>query len=194
MDRSFWSDALRDGALLGLAMALAKSLESYFMLISGISVTGLAIVLMVEMIGSAVLFVWLVHRFVKRRSLSADPREGFTYGQGLIYSFVISVLAGVVVGLANALFIMGMGYENFVDATIARLEQTFEYMASYDSTGVAADSYEQMIDATIEALETQRRPTVFDNIIASLNSYIVWGTLLGLIIARRVRREPEQLN
>ena len=51
-----------------------------------------------------------------------------------------------------------------------------------------------MIDATIEALESQRRPTVFDNIIASMNNYIVWGTLLGLILARNVRREPQELN
>lgn len=194
MDRSLFSDVLRDGALLGITMALLKCFENYFMLISDISLVTLVLVFMAKMIGAVVLFVWLMHRFVKRRSLSVDPREGFTYGQGLIYCFVISVLAGVVVGLANALFVMGMGYENFVEATISRLEQTFEFVALQDTTGVTSNSYEQMIDATIEALESQRRPTVFDNIIASMNNYIVWGTLLGLILARNVRREPQELN
>ena len=48
-----------------------------------------------------------------------------------------------------------------------------------------------MMDQIIETIESKPCPTVFDNILASLNSYITWGTLLGLIIARMVRREPK---
>jgi hypothetical protein len=194
IDRSFWSDVLRDGALLGLAMALIRSLENYIMLISDISWPALAYLLMAVGVASVVLFVWLVHRFAKRRSLGADPNEGFTFGHGLIYIFTMSLLTGILVGLANALFTMGLGYENFVEAMIQRLEQSFEYIATLDTTGVASGSYEQMIDSVIEAVESQRRPTLFDNILSSMNNYIVWGTLLGLVIARNVRRDPQQLN
>lgn len=185
---------LRDGALLGLAMALIRSLENYIMLISDISWPTLAYLLMAVGVASVVLFVWLVYRFAKRRSLGADPNEGFTFGQGLIYIFTMSLLTGILVGLANALFTMGLGYENFVEAMIQRLEQSFEYIATLDTTGVASGSYEQMIDSVIEAVESQRRPTLFDNILSSMNNYIVWGTLLGLIVARNVRRDPQQLN
>ena len=194
MDRSFWSDVLRDGALLGLAMALSRTFENYLQLQVDMPIMTSYIILSVEMLIVAGLFVWLLYRFVKRRSLSVDPRMGFNYGQGLIYAFTLSVLTGILVGLANTLFVAVVGYQTYVDSLIATLDRTVEFISGIDQTGAAVESYEKMADTLIETLESSSRPSVFDNILASLNNYITWGTLSGLIIARIVRREPQQLN
>lgn len=191
MNRSFWSDVLRDGALLGLAMALSRIIENTLQLQSTMSITTTYLILSLEMIASTGLFIWLLYRFTKRRAMAADPAEGFTYGQGLIYAFMVSVLTAVLVGLANTLYISAIGYQNYVDGIIANMESTASFVASLDATGAAAQSYNQMMDQIIETIESTPCPSVFDNILASLNSYITWGTLLGLIIARVVRREPK---
>ena len=191
MNNSFWSDVLRDGALLGLAMGLSRIIENTLQLQGSMPITTTYLILAVEMIASMAIFVWLLYRFTKRRAMAADPAEGFPYGQGLIYAFVVSVLTGVVVGLANTLYIVAIGYESYVEGVIANLESTASFVASIDTTGAAVDSYNDMMDTMIETIESTPRPSVFANIFASLNSYIVWGTLVGLIIARAVRREPK---
>ena len=191
MNRTFWSDVLRDGAILGLVMALSRIIENTLQLQSTMSVATTYLILVVEMLASTALFVFLVHRFAKRRAMAADPAEGFAYGQGLIYVFVLSVLTGILVGLANTLYIAALGYDSYVDGVVASMESTAEFVAQLDPTGAAAGSYNQMMDQIIETIESTPCPTVFDNILASLNSYITWGTLLGLIIARMVRREPK---
>lgn len=190
-DNSFFSDVLRDGALLGLVMALSRTLENYLQLQVDMPITKMYLLLSLETILSIVVFVWLLYRFSKRRSLSANEREGYTYGQGLVYAFVISLLTGIVVGLANTLFIAVIGYESYVDSLISNMENTIEFVAMLDPTGAAADSYNDMMTTLLDTLESSARPSVFDNILASLNNYITWGTLLGLIIARVVRREPK---
>ena len=190
-DKSFFSDVLRDGALLGLVMALLCIIKNYLQMQVDMPITKMYLLLSLATILSIVLFVWMLYRFLKRRSQSADEREGFTYGQGLIYAFVLSLLTGIVVGLANTLFIAVVGYENYVESLVANMDNTVDFVASLSPAGTAIGDYEEMMSTLVDKLESSSRPTVFDNIFASLNNYITWGTLLGLILARVVRREPK---
>ena len=190
-DKSFFSDVLRDGALLGLVMALLCIFKNYLQMQVDMPITKMYLLLSLATILSIVLFVWMLYRFLKRRSQSADEREGFTYGQGLIYAFVLSLLTGIVVGLANTLFIAVVGYENYVESLVANMDNTVDFVASLSPAGAAIGDYEEMMSTLVDKLESSSRPTVFDNIFASLNNYITWGTLLGLILARVVRREPK---
>ena len=190
-DKSFFSDVLRDGALLGLVMALLCIFKNYLQMQVDMPITKMYLLLSLATILSIVLFVWMLYRFLKRRSQSADEREGFTYGQGLIYAFVLSLLTGIVVGLANTLFIAVVGYENYVESLVANMDNTVDFVASLSPAGTAIGDYEEMMSTLVDKLESSSRPTVFDNIFASLNNYITWGTLLGLILARVVRREPK---
>jgi hypothetical protein len=190
-NKNFWSDVLRDGAILGLIMGLSTIFENFIKVKSGMSLPSMSTVLTLEMILSLVLFIWLVYRFTKRRSLSAEPREGFPYGYGLVYVFVQSVLAGVVVGLANTLFIAIVGYDVYVEALIEQMDSAASMLASVDPMSASTSGYQDMVDTLVEGIESSSRPSVFDNILAALNNYIIGGTLLGLIIAYSVRREPE---
>ena len=191
INKSFWNDVLRDGAILGLVMALSRTFENYLQLQADISIMASYLFLSVEMIVAAVVFVWLLYRFVKRRSLSVDESQGFSFGQGLIYAFTLSVLTGILVGVANTLFVAVVGYETYVDGLIASLDRTADFISGLDQTGAAVESYEKMADTLVETIESSPQPSVFDNILASLNNYITCGTLSGLIIARIVRREPK---
>ena len=190
-DKSFFSDVLRDGALLGLVMALFCIFKNYLQMQVDMPITKMYLLLSLATILSIVLFVWLLYRFLKRRSQSADERDGFTYGQGRISAFVLSLLTGIVVGLANTLFIAVVGYENYVESLVANMDNTVDFVASLSPAGTAIGDYEEMMSTLVDKLESSSRPTVFDNIFASLNNYITWGTLLGLILARVVRREPK---
>lgn len=180
----FWGDALRDGAILGVVMALSRVLESYLLVDLEFSLDRMSIIVFVEMIAATVAFVWLLHRFTKRRAMAAPMEEGFPYGSGLIYAFTISVLTGVIVGFASYLFIEVVGYQNYVEGYVGRIDQM----------GAMMPGSEALIDDLVEAVESSPKPSIFDNILASVNNYIITGTILGLIIARMVRREPQIFN
>ena len=190
-NKIFWSDVLRAGALLGLVMGLSSILENFIKIKSGMAMSTMSLVLTLEMIISLVIFIWLLYRFTKRRSLSAQPSEGFPFSYGLVYVFSVSVLTGVVVGLANTLFIAVVGYDTNVNAIVEQMDSAARLMAQVDQTGVSSASYGSLVDTMIEGLESSSRPSVFDNIFAAMGNYIIGGTLLGLIIAYFVRREPE---
>lgn len=181
---SFWADALRDGAILGVVMALSRVIESYLLINLDLSLNTMSVIVFVEMIVAAIAFVWLLYRFTKRRSLAAEAELGFTYGQGLIYAFFISVLAGVLVGVASHLFFAVVGYESYVERYVTRIDQM----------GAMMPGSEALIDDLVDAMESSTRPTIWDNLLASVNNYIIAGTILGLIIAFKVRRDPQIFN
>ena len=189
-DRKFWDSVLRDGAILGIVMALSRTFENWLIVSSTIKVSSAMTLLVLEMILVCVLFVWLLYRFAKRRSLSVDPRDGFPYGYALTYIFVVSVLTGILVGLANTLYIAVVGFSGYTNGLIDFVARFFDHLASLDTTG-ALRGTEEAVETLRESLESQPTPTVFQNILGSLNNYIISGTVVGLIVARIVRRNPE---
>lgn len=184
IDKSFWNDALRDGAIVGCVMSLSRIAESYMMILSDMPLNTMSVVSCVEMLLAAGIFIWLVYRFARRRSASSDASVGYSYGSGVLHIFVISLLAGIVVGLANALFIAAIGYDAYVEGYVARIGQ----LASL------VPGSEQMFTTLIDEIESSSAPTVFDNIIGSMNSYIITGGILAFAIAGMVRRDPKIEN
>lgn len=84
----FWSDASRYGAIIG-------AVEILFMLLDR-AVAGNSLLALLVSAANIVVFVWLLFRFTKQRSLLSD--EGFGYGQSLGYILAMSLFAGVLVG------------------------------------------------------------------------------------------------
>lgn len=183
--KSFWQQLLRDGAVLGLVMAASHLFES-FMLFGNMSLSGMSLVVTIEMLIAAIFFVWFLYRSTKRRSLEADPQFGFPYSTGLLYVFVMSVLSGVLVGLSHIIYISAIGgYGAYVDAVIIRFEQMAALMPADNSA---------LFDQMIDQLTASEKPSVMQTIISSVDNYIISGGFMGLIIAAVVRREPKSDN
>ena len=49
-----------------------------------------------------------------------------------------------------------------------------------------------VFDQLIDQLSASEKPTVIQTIISSVNNYIIFGCIIGLIVAGVVRREPQK--
>lgn len=182
--KSFWQGVLRDGAVLGLVMATSHVFESY-MLYGDMALGRASLIITVEMLAAALFFVWYVHRSAKRRAMEMDAELGFPYSAALLYIFVISILSGVLVGLSQIVYVNAVGgYDAYIQGIISRYEEMATLMPVDNS----------LFDEMIEQLQASEAPTAMQTIIASINSYIISGGIVGLIVAGIVRREPQKSN
>ena len=124
--RDFWYDVLRSGAILGIVMALSSIFERYVLVFSDLSLGAAALAYFGEWLVTYILFVWLLVRFTRRRREATDPQFGFSYSSALSYILLISMLAGVIVGVADTLFISAMGFDSFVAGNAERLTEVME--------------------------------------------------------------------
>lgn len=183
-NKSFWQEVLRDGAVLGLVMAASHIFESVI-LFGDMPLTKASVIVTIEMFAAAIFFVWYLYRSAKRCSLRADAKLGFPYSTGLLYIFTMSVLAGVLVGLSQVVYVKAMGgYGAYVEGMISRFEDMAALMP------VDGGMFDQMIDQLLAS----EKPSAIESIVASVNNYIISGSFVGLIVAAIVRREPENSN
>lgn len=89
MKSSFWSDASRYGAIIGVV-------EISFMLLERV-IAGSGFLSMLVMIAHLAAYIWLIVLFTKRRALLSGD-EGFGYGKSLSYILAMGLFAGVIVG------------------------------------------------------------------------------------------------
>ena len=179
---------MNKGAILGLVMLCSHIFEQYAVVYGGTMVW--FSVMGAEMVAAAALYVWLLYRFAKSYSLSVmeQQRQGdikmFAYSRGFTYVASVSSLAGVIVGLGRyVMHSVVIGHEKYLQAMVAAVQKALS--ASPESSTLMS-SYEPML----KAMMTQPEPGVFTTIISSVWSYMVWGVIVGLIIAAVVKREP----
>ncbi len=182
----FWQDVLRSGALLGLVMSLSMVAEQYIMGCSSMALPTASVVYFVEWCAVAVLFVVSLYRMAKRRAAATDPAEGFGFSQAFAYMLLVSLLTGVVVGVANMLFISAVGYESYVAGIIGRID---EMRSMVSSAGMAA-GYNSMFEQMVSSLRSAEQPTIIDYVLSATNNYIIFGGIVALLTASMVRREP----
>lgn len=183
----FLNSVLNRGAILGFVMLCSHIFEQCAVVYGGtmvwFSVMGF------EMVASYVVYVWLLYKFAKSYSLSVLEQrielKIFSYGAGLSYVTSVSMLAGVIVGLGRYIIhSIVIGHDKYVQAMITSMQsilkanpQTASMMGSY------GEVFKQMA--------AQPEPSVFATIISSVWSYLLWGTIVGLIIAAIVKHEPQ---
>lgn len=187
--RDFWYDVLRSGAILGVVMALSRVVEIYLLAFSELSISSMSMLFAVEWLAAAVIFIWLLVRLSKRRAAAMEPKYGYSYSLALSYILMISMLAGVIVGVADTLFIGAMGYDAYIGGVIGRVDEMRALYASMDIT-----TLDSSFDEMIKALRSTEQPSMFTNVFSMFNSYLFVGGLLGLIIAAVVRRRPLIVN
>lgn len=186
----FWKDILNKGAILGVLMTVSAIFEQctiiYGGTISWMSAMGF------EYVVSIVVYVWLIYRFAKHFSLQVMDMQKdiktFSYAQGFLYVIMLSILTGVVVGLGTYIFRhFVVGYTEYVEATIRAMQNVLKESQLPSSV---TSSYKQLFSQ----MASQVEPTIFSVLLSSCWNYMFTGTLLGLVIAGIVKREPQLFN
>ena len=186
----FWKDILNKGAILGVLMSVSAIFEQctiiYGGTISWMSAMGF------EYVVSIVVYVWLIYRFAKHFSLQVMDMQkdikNFSYAQGFLYVIMLSILTGVVVGLGTYIFRhFVVGYTEYVEATIRAMQNVLKESQLPSSV---TSSYKQLF----AQMASQVEPTIFSVLLSSCWNYMFTGTLLGLVIAGIVKREPQLFN
>lgn len=187
MNREFWYDVLRSGAVLGLIMSLSFIFERYLLAYSDMSLLKASSIYFIEWLIMAIVFIWLLVRFARKHANTVPENMGFSYAQGLAYILLVSMLTGVMVGVVDTIFIGTMGYEQYVDGVISRILQMKEI---YSSMGISANDL-AMFDEYTTQLRYAPQPSMLFNVLGHLQMYMVVGGLPGFIIAGVLARSPK---
>lgn len=183
----FLNSVLNRGAILGFVMLCSHIFEQCAVVYGG-TMTWFSI-MGFEMVASYIVYVWLIYKFAKSYSAAVLEQRSelkiFSYGAGLSYVTSVSMLAGVIVGLGRYIIhSIVIGHDKYVQSMITSMQsilkanpQTASMMGSY------GEVFKQMA--------AQPEPGVFATIISSVWSYLLWGTIVGLIIAAIVKHEPQ---
>lgn len=187
-NRLFWTEALRYGAILGLMMGISHIFESYIFCFADMNMSARYGILLVEWVVVVVLFIRLLYKFTKRHSLHYSVREGFSFIRALSFILVVSMLAGVIVGVMHQLYLEIAGYENYVAGYMQRINEAVQLFA---------DDVEKQQDVLVDMADKMREqpaPSMFDTIFSSLYNYLIIGGLLGFTMASMLKREPQENN
>lgn len=203
--KNFWMDVLRSAAILGVVMALSHIFEQYMLLFSSVDVLTASLIICFEYLAIIVVFVWLLYRFT--RSVARNwidqvtlpdgniVEVKFTYGRALSYILMVSMLAGVIVGLSNTIFIDIMGYDLFIEGNLNRINEVklmLDGMAGAEGSQALIADYNKMFDDYRELILTAERPSMFSNIISHMSNYMFSGGIVGLAIAYFARRNVKK--
>lgn len=178
---NFWNDACRGGAIIGLVMAASNVAEQAMLLKGGITIYGL---LILEWLVLAVVFIWLLYRFTRKRAALYSPEAGFTFGQGFALVVVMSSLTGLIVGVLGYFYRhVLIGYATYTERYIDSLSNMLSQVPVPAAT---LDTYEAMF----EQLRATAEPTIFRAVFGSVLIYFIVGGLIGLIVAGILARAP----
>ena len=183
----FLNSVLNRGAILGFVMLCSHIFEQCAVVYGGtmtwFSVMGF------EMVASYIVYVWLIYKFAKSYSAAVLEQRSelkmFSYGAGLSYVTSVSMLAGVIVGLGRYIIHnIVIGHDNYIKAMITSMQSILK---ANPQTASMMGSYGEVFNQ----MAAQPEPSVFATIISSVWSYLLAGTIVGLIVAAIVKREPE---
>ena len=190
-ENSFWSDAWKYGAILGVLASVSRLFEDYLIYYSSVPLERMAVTYLIEILIYSVIFIYLLVRFTKRRS-QMFANEGFTFGQGFGYSFTLIILAMIIVGVLRTIFIQIMGFNDYIDGFIGRIDQFEAYMTENESLAKSmgdSDLMGDMEEMRIE-LRAMKQPSMFLNVWSAVNSSAFVALILASIIGFNTRRKP----
>jgi hypothetical protein len=195
-------DVLRSSAILGVVMAISHIFERHIMLFSGLSLGTSSLILLLEGIIAAVVFVGMLYYFTRRLAKGWDEKVEFmgqvldvefSYSRALSYVLTVSMLASIIVGVASTIYVDVVGYDVYIAAQIDYVQETVDFVKAYgqisgDEGVLSAKGMENMI----MQMETSERPSMFATIISLMSSYMLYGGLVGLVIAAVARRNVKK--
>lgn len=187
----FLNDVLTKGAILGGVMLLSKIAEISMFYYGG-NIMWMLLVL-VEWIVAISLYCYLIYRFTRNYSnlvISQRPElPYFTYGNGLAYAILVSMSAGAIVGFGEYMYMhYVIGYDNFTNHYINLI---YAFVAQ---SGASVQEFEAMFADDIAQLESQGEPSLLAKLISGVWSYLISGTIVGLIVAAFTKRDIQMFN
>ena len=192
MNRDFLSDVLRSGAILGGVMSLSYIFERYLLAFSDMALLKASAIYSLEWLVACVVFVWMLARFTRRRAEALPSEITVTYSYLLSYILLTSMLSGVLVGVADTLYISAMGYDLYISGLVGRIEQLQQL---YLDMGISASEM-TIFEQYANQLRYVEQPSMVLTVLGKLQTYAIMGCIPGFIIAsvnsRRVRRMREQ--
>lgn len=181
-NKTFWNDLAKQGAVLGAVLAVSMLFESYASL-SGKA--GLMMLLVFEWILVVVAHYLLLHRYTKQYREEFSLEEGFPFGKGYGYVMLLSLFAGVIVGVVQVVYLhMIIGYETYV-------EQLMTSIQSYLAGVGTPSSMESMLAETFSAMRNTPTPSVLQTAWNSIFNSLLFGAVFGLIISGVLARAPK---
>lgn len=180
--KRFWSVAATQGGVIGLVLAASMFFETYASLSGSVGLMGL---MLVEWIAVVVLHYWLLNRYTKQYAAQFSAEEGFPFFRGYGYVLVLSLFAGVILGLAQALYLHGvMGYGAYIEQYASALKELL-------TSSPASSQMEPMLKQMFTQLEAAPVPSVLQTAWGGVTNSILFGGFFGLIIAAVQSRRPE---
>ena len=193
MNREFWSDVLRSGAIIGGVMSISRIFERYMLSFSEIDIMRSSAIYAIEWLVAAVVLIWLLVRYAKRRANAVPVEMGVTYSYVLSFILLTSMLAGVLVGVADTLFISIVGYENYIMGFVGRIDQL---QTLYIERGVPVESL-TFLDEMSTQMRQVEQPTIFAAVFNLLEIYaaacLIPGFVIAAIVSSRQRRRGAQM-
>ena len=99
----------------------------------------------------------------------------------------------VIVGVASTIYIDVVGYDIYLAAQIDYIEKTAELInATGQMIGGEGIVSVKTMEDFISQLESAERPSMFATIISLMSSYMLYGGLVGLVVAAVARRNIKQ--
>lgn len=195
-------DVLRSSAIVGVVMAISHIFERHIMLFSGLSLGTSSLILLLEGLVAAVVFVGMLYYFTRRLAKGWDEKVEFmgqmldvkfSYSRALSYVLTVSMLSSIIVGVASTIYVDVVGYDVYIAAQIDYVQETVDFVKAYgqisgDESVLSAKGMENMI----MQMETSERPSMFATIISLMSSYMLYGGLVGLVIAAVARRNVKK--
>lgn len=167
---TFWSDASRGGAILGLANIAITTLGIIFPKLSG-----------VVSFASIIIIIYLLFAFTRRRAM-LFTKEGFSYGQSLGFIAAMSIFAGIIIGayqIVASNWLFTAHYEELYKLIMTTLAQAG---ISNDEIDVTAKLYHSMLFSPLPAL------------VWSIIGSIIGNGFYGLFISIGTKREPDMFD
>ena len=203
--KEYWIDVRRAAAIIGVEMALSHIIEQYVLLYSDMSLHGATLVLMAEGLVSAAAFVFLLFYFTRRIARAWNDRVEFgngvvvdmpfSYGRAVSYGLLVAMLAGLLVGVVNTMFVDFMGgYDVYRAEQIAYIEEMKELMSAYNAMVGSEVMPMDMMDGAGEQLDNVERPSMFMTILSQMSTYMLYGGIASLVVAAVARRKPKAEN
>ena len=200
--KDFWMDVLRSAAILGVVMAFSHIFERHMMLFGGLSLGTSSVILLLEGLVAAVAFVGLLYYFTRRLAKGWNERVEFmgqvldvkfSYSRALSYVLTVSMLASIVVGVASTIYVDIVGYDVYIAAQIDYVQETADFVNAYGQiSGDDGVLSTKVMDDMVTNLETAERPSMFSNIISLMSTYMLYGGIVGLVIAAVARRNVKK--
>ena len=183
----FLNDMLTKGAILGGVMMVSGILETS-MICYGSSSKWLAI-MTAEIFVAMAIYIWLTFRFTKNyaKLVLAERKHlpFFSFGNGFAYVVSISMLAGVIATLGNYMFRHYIvGFENYISANVKLIQ---DVISNTEVPASMVGTYDQMF----KTIESQSEPSLISAIFSGVWTYLISGTIVGLIVAAITKREPQ---